>query len=484
MPIIMDLGQLLADQDPSKQPANGQMVLPHVATFAGMATSLAKVYRIADEALLHSRENARAMRNDLSIMECVEARQRAVALLSWHIEHDPSDPVQRALAADVTRCLEAIPRFTAYRENLLHAVFYGRYAVAQRWRWRYVHSRLRLVVDAWRPVHGDKIVYRVPEDAEDEADAEAWQIGILVGAAYKAGDMVAGRWKVEATDRGLAYFLEPWERPLLAVHTHSIEDGEFEVPYSADRLHGVGLRSRIYATWYQKQETLAWLMEYMERSALGFEIWYYPWGNPAARAAVVKAAEERRANINQILVPKIMEGDSFTPTYDRIEPSMAGAEALKTIITEYFGHLIKRYIMGQTLTSEAGSTGLGSNLADIHLATFLQIVRYDAVNLEETITTDLVRPLLAFNFRRTDLPLRFKIDTESEDAAERLDAIERAAKLGLRIRSEDVYRIVGITKPTTNDEVLSAAAAQPAAAGAEIPPDQPPGSGPPEWGGA
>ena len=42
--------------------------------------------------------------------------------------------------------------------------------------------------------------------------------------------------------------------------------------------------------------------------------------------------------------------------------------------------------------------GLGSNLASVHLDTYLQIIKYDATNLEETITTDLVKVL------RNDVP--------------------------------------------------------------------------------
>jgi hypothetical protein len=187
----------------------------------------------------------------------------------------------------------------------LHAVFFGRYGVANRWRWKQVGGAQRIVVDRWKPVHGDKLVWRYePDDHRWDED----QVGIRVGVGYGAGNTIAGRWPVEQaaqvsiTDQGLAYFLRPWERPLISIHKHYIEDGEYETPEYAGRIHGVGIRSRIYWTWYQKQETLAWLMEYLERSAGGFEIWFYPWGNDAAKKAVEAAARERMSlGRNQLL---------------------------------------------------------------------------------------------------------------------------------------------------------------------------------------
>jgi phage gp29-like protein len=470
---------------PGAPPNFGQFIAPHVVTFTGTVSSLAKVYRPSDEALRDSAENARFMRNDLVVMECVEHRQRATALLNWHIEaDDEKNPGQKELAGTLTKMCQRIPRFMQYRENLQHATWFGKYGVANRWRWKVVGGRNRISVDRWRPVHGDKLVWRYdPDDPRWDED----QIGIRVGIAHQ-GSLVGGKWpvekasQVEATDLGLAYFLRPWERTLLSIHKHYIEDGEYESPEYAGRIHGVGIRSRIYWTWFQKQETLAWLMEYLERSAGGFEVWFYPWGNDAARQEVEKAARERMSmGRNQILVPKFLENDSFGQWYDRIEPSMAGAEALKSIIVEYFGHLIKRYILGQTLTTEASNTGMGSNQADIHLGTFFSIVKYDATLLEETITTELIEPMIRYNFPwAVNIPFAFKIDTESDNAKEKLEAWNSAYQMGLKLKAQEVYDLIGATKPAIGDEVLDQSAQQ--QAGAMM--GGMPGQGMPGQGGA
>lgn len=441
-------------------PNFGEHSLPHIVTFQGIISSIARIYRPSDEAIKDSFENARFMRNDCGLMECIEQRQRSTALLNWHLEpDDENDKTQQWLCEQLTAILESTPRFMQYRENLLHAIWFGRYGVSHRLRWKPVRGQMRLTIDRWRPVHGDKLAFRY-DDGNQTFDED--QVGIRVGAGFTAGSMVAKRWtvekinKVEPSDYGLVYFLEPYERSLLAIHKHMIEDGEYEDPQAAGKIHGVGIRSRIYWTWYQAQETLAWMMEYLERSAFGIEIWYYPWGNDEAKSKTRAAAEERIGQgRNIILVPRPLGEDTMAYGVERIEPSMAGLEACQKLVTEFFGHRMKRYILGQTLTSEASSTGLGSNLADIHLASFLQIVKYDATNLEETITTETVEPLKKFNWPRyRDIPIRFRIDTESADTEEKLKAYQSAYQMGMKLKAQDVYDIIGASQPEPGDEVL------------------------------
>ena len=452
------------EADPSKavpgMPPNfGQPTLPHMTTFQGVLGSLSRTYRPSDEALKDSLENARYMRNDPVVMECVEQRQRSVALLDWHVEaDDENDSTQKWLVDELTAILKKTPRFMQYRENLLHAIWYGRYGLQHRWRWKKVRGKMRCSVDQWLPVHGDKLTFRYDADTGDyNPDA----IGVRVGAGYQMGERISDRWEIEKTekvtptDQGLAYFLEPWERPLLAVHKHYIEDGEYEEPTNAGRIFGVGVRSRIYWCWYQKQEALAFLMEFLERSATGMEIWYYPWGSKEARDQTRKAAEERiGTGGNIVLVPRPVDGE-MAYGVERIEPSMSGADSLERSITGYFGHLIKRYILGQTLTSEAEPTGFGSGLAEVHLDTYMQIVKYDATNLEETMTTDLLEPLIRYNFPKyADLPLSFRIDTEAPDVDGKLAAWQTAFSMGLELKSQDVMDLIGASKPGPTDDSL------------------------------
>lgn len=466
-----------SDGLPGFPPNFGEYPIPHVLTFQGIIGTIAKVYRPSDEAVMDSWDNARFMLNDLGIMECLEQRKRSTALLDWRIEpEDPKDPRQKELAATMTDVLKATPFFTKYRECLQNALWYGKYGVKHRFRWKWIKGHRRLVIDRWEPVHGDKIVFRY-DDGTEEYDPD--QIGIRVGAGFTSNAGIAQRWsqqrldKVQVADYGLAYFLDSWERPLLAVHKHIIEDGEYETPMAAGRIHGIGIRHRIYWNWYQKQELLAFLMEFLERSSTGIEIWYYPWGNKEAEEKTRAAAQERIGQgRNIILVPRPI-GEEAAYGVERIEPGMAGAEALKDIIKTFYFDQIKRYILGQTLTTEAAATGLGSNLASVHLDTYLQIVRYDATNQEESITRETVQPLQRFNFpAQADVPLFFKLNTESPDVEGKLKAWREAWDMGARLKASQVMDLIGAEAPDKEDEVLQnpqAAQAKAMAAAAQSP---------------
>ena len=451
-------------------PSFGQYPVPHVFTFQGIFGSVSNVYRPSDEAIRHSYDNARFMTNDPSVMECVEQRIRSTCLLDWHLEvDDEKDSRQKELAENLTSLIKAMPRFMQYRENLMRAIWYGRSANTHRWRWKYLHGKKRLVIDRWLPVHGDKLVFRYDKD---NGEYNPDQVGIRVGGAYQPGARIANRWKVESvankvqvTDTGLAYFLEECERPLLAIHKHMIEDGEYEAPEYAGRVNGVGIRSRIYWVWYQKQEMLSFLMEFLERSAFGIELWYYPQGNKKAKDETMKAATERIGDgRNVILVPQPEGGESGAYRVDRIEPSMGGADVLKEIITSFGNHQIKRYVLGQTLTTESQATGLGSNLASIHLDTYMQIVRYDATNIDETLTTDLVEVLRDYNYPRLrDIPVRFKTVVDGDDVEQKLAAYKSAFDMGLSMKASQIANMIGAERPDDGDEVLQNVAYRPQA---------------------
>jgi len=409
------------------------------------------MYRPPDEAIRHSLENARFMRNECGVMECLEARQRGTALLKWRITPEQEQPAQRKMAEELTRIVRRIPHFLEYRRNLLEALWYGKYAVAQRFERIKIGGRSRIGVAHWEPRHGDKLAFR----ADESGGYDPRGVGIRV-AHHSPSQGAGSHSQLATTSEGRVYFLSPQERDLLVVHRHIIEDGPIEDPFGAGAIHGVGIRSRIYWSWYSMQECLAYLMEYLERSALGVEVWSYPSGNAQAEAAARKAAEERIGGGRSIvLVPKPLGENSGQFGVEHIEPGLAGAEALRSIITDYFGRKIKRYILGQTLTSETGATGLGSGVAETHAATYLDIIRYDAQKLAETLTTDLLAPLQRFNYpHAADVHLQFEIEVDSPDIERTLNAWKQAYEMGLSLKAEEVAELIGASRPMGAEEVL------------------------------
>lgn len=467
-----DPASFLSDRDtrdpaldvPGMPPNYGQFALPHVLTYQGFFGTASKVYRANDEALRHSRENSRFMRNDCGVMECVEARQRAVALLDWDIvPEDDESPEQQALCEELKKVLQRIRRFTEFRRSLLEAIWFGRSAIQCRYGWEFIRGKKRCLPmpeelaehPGWLPIHGDKLVFRYDDGYGSTDNLPPGSVGVLAGARFKGDDKIRGAWELHPTGQGLAAFVPPSLRSLLVIHKHMIEDGAWDDPQSAGSIHGLGIRSRIYWDWVQKQESLAFLIEYLERSAGGIEVWEYPAGSPGALEKTQEAAKNRVGNgKNVVFFPKPMGPDADLYDLRIIEPGMAGVEQLKSLLTEYFGHRIKRYILGQTLSTEAAATGLGSGVAELHLDSFLQIVKYDATNLEETISEELLLPIQRFNFPTARFRTFFRINTEDSNIAEKLDALQRVWEMGAALPTEDVMDMIGMRIPADGEAQL------------------------------
>lgn len=450
--------------------------VPHIFTFTANLGLVGRVYRNPDEAWRDSHKNARAMRNDLAVMECIEARQRAVALLPWHLETDnPRRSTDKELVESMTAILKRTPRFTEYRRSLLEAIWYGRQGVQHNFGEVMVNGRQCVGIQGsadfmpWYPINGDKIAFsydgqkigiRIGYAIMDDE----WLSSPVTGKRRRLGFDFEGAQKTKrdnihyATEYSRVYWLEREEIERMAFHKHMIEDADFEDPISAGAVHGIGIRSRIYWTWFQKQNTLANLLEYLERSALGVEIWSYPSGNKEAYENV-KVAATQRGNNNIIFVPRV-SGEEQLYDMERMEPGLAGVNAVNDIVHQFFNWQIKRYILGQILSTEPEGGGLGSSgLSDFQAMSYKDVLKYDADNLQETLTEHTVKQLVRRN--RNVLPigsdkihLRFAIDTESDQAKEHLEAIEKAHGMGLPIKQDSLYELLGIEKPQPEDEIL------------------------------
>lgn len=186
---------------PGTPPNFGQMPVPHIFTMAGRFSLVSKAYLNADEALLHDSQNAERMRVDCGIMESLEARQRAVALLNWHIEPEDSKSFQqKELAEQLTAILQRTPRFLEMRRNLLEATWYGRYGIALQYSSQIIGGHRRIAARRWEPRHGDKLIFRY-NDGTFVTDPE--EVGIRVGIASSfPPKLIGGRRKIEPTKIG------------------------------------------------------------------------------------------------------------------------------------------------------------------------------------------------------------------------------------------------------------------------------------------
>jgi phage gp29-like protein len=162
-------------------------------------------------------------------------------------------------------------------------------------------------------------------------------------------------------------------------------------------------------------------------------------------------------NDNSVLLPQ--SGTEKIYDIDIKEPNAGRAQVFMELVN-WFSGKIKEAILGQSLSSEAASTGLGSGVANLHADTLSRIIRYHADALADSLTTDFVR-VVAKMLGATDSEvnaLRFNFAPERPDPKERLEAVEKFVAMGGRVSEREVRDLLGLSEPKEDEPILGTAA--------------------------
>jgi hypothetical protein len=449
-------------------PHLGLPPVPSFLSFAQLVNSYSRSFLNYDEALRQGRQQALAIRRDPVIMQALRARQMPVAQLKWHVAaDDPNDVGQARVAEVIQKGIEKTPRIQSFFMSLLDAIWYGRSGAQVSYQWDWINDTKICRPRMWWPLNGDKLVFKFDG-----------RPGVLVNYNFP------GTWI--PTERGRAHFMSPEERACMVLHHFEPEDADFYEGDMAGGLFGVGLRSRIYWYWHLKTQIMQYLMDYIERvGSGGTTIYYYEAGNEASMREVKKAAEEQLGT-NAILFPRYRENGTSGPGMDRFEPSQSGVQLIQQLVTGYFDDVMRKFILGQDLTSTAEPTGLGSGVAALHGQTFSRIISYDAIALAESLTADLVAPMQRFMGKDNLPPCKFVFEVDAPNTATILAAAQAFYQMGGAVDEESLREALGLPQPEPGKAILSQQQAMsPQAAGtipAGVPMAGPPGPDPSQQG--
>lgn len=442
-----------------KDSPDAGFAVPHSIHFASLLSSGFRSYWHAqyDEAIKHSREDAIAMRNDAFLMALLQERKLATASLRWSIQvDDERDPMQKAVQDGLTRIVRRIPRFRRFIMYMLEAIWYGRYASQIKWGWARLkmpsiknpkqdEDRRCLVIKNHEPVNGDKIGHHW--------DGTPY---LLVNPSYainiKNADITP------STAGGLALYLRGSWRWRYCVHTHEAVDADYFDSNSADAVHGLGIRSVLFWLDWLRKEWLSNVADWCERTGLGIRLWYYQGNNPASKTAVEKAARESNDRTN-LFIPRF-QGGQGQEGVELVDTSSTGADLLLRL-QQHIEEIQERYVIGQSLT---GGRGQGDSLggegkAKLAEETKDQIRNFDAGNLGETLTTDILRLIQYWTFTEPEarqVNARFVFNTDDPDPEKLLNAIKTyVIDLGGKVRAAMVDQALGLEAPQEGDDVIS-----------------------------
>jgi hypothetical protein len=376
------------------------------------------------------------MRYDADVEGVLRALLVTLGGVEWAVvSDDENNPRVVEFANRITDIVNAIPRRSDMFRALHEAVWYGVSAV------NVVYERDALL--------GIRVKEWVPFAADTLAFDQRGNLAMRVGSAYIN--------EASVTDLGfdsLVHLFNENERRSVILHRVFTTAPNFIDPNTSDQVYrGVGARDVCWYLWLLKQEILQNAAAYAERYALGIRVGYYPSGNDAAKSEM-QTVLQNLVNDNSVVLPRIGPNESM---YDiDIKDANSGKSAIFMEMIDWCGEKIKESILGQSLSSEANTTGMGSKVAELHQDTLSRIIRYHADCLSESVTTDFVR-VIAVMLGATEEEARqiqFTFAPERPNTKERMEAVQTFVNLGGRVSEQEVRDLLGLAQPADGEAVL------------------------------
>jgi len=426
----------------SLPPGGGVAAIPYVQEFSAFINALSKTYLNPDQGYQINREDCVRMRNSLVIMEPFKSRCMATAHLPWHIEMpDNHDKEQARIANKLTHIIEDIPDFLQLKMWLLDSgLWTGKGGVQIRYGFDWSQGK-QLVIKSWEPVSGDSLIFRW----EDES------VAVLV-MPYSIGKGTKDFSVDETivTDMGRAKPLSDWERKMFVLNKTNIEAGDFFHATQAGMRHGLGLRHYLFFPWRLMSDVLGMLHTFVERIALGWTIFRYQTGNVQDQAAVNKAATDLSFN-NVAIIPGRQE--QKWKDIERLDVQPAGVDLLLKVVSDYYGTLIRRMIIGQGNIADALAPQ-NSKGSETSQEAFRRIVMFDSTTLAESLTRDLLSVLMEWNFPGCPYKPKFRFNLDRKDPEEYMRSVQAFYNIGGTLDEDSVRTHLGLEKPTDDSPIL------------------------------
>ena len=428
-------------------------LIPQARTFAAIFNSVSKVYSYRyDESLRDSPQNALAMRRDVHYQALLQERLAPTINNGWQIDIDDiKDKRQLECKDKLTKLIRAIPRFARMKSYLMQAVWYGRYGSQPCWENKpgVGFTCYNSANPDWshEPVNGDKIQYQwdgTPVIMIDSTERLRFQA--------KDPDSIVMN---DRSGFGLRLY-KPEYRERFIIHTHVVDDADYFEGEMAGGARGVGLRSMIYWADFLRRECFQWMLGFMESVGLmDLMIFNYTDGNKAAKAAAEKNAKTISGKL-ALAVPRA-PGDKFQ-AIEVVQANAAGIGVLRDLIEGYFDRGIERLIVGQSMSAGGGGSGglEGDGRAEFAKDTKSQLLKFDADNLDETFTIQLVERLKRWNCPGTeDFEARFKSCNPEADRAKKFENGLKLVQAGIKVKVDELREAAGdFTRPTDGDETV------------------------------
>ena len=132
----------------------------------------------------------------------------------------------------------------------------------------------------------------------------------------------------------------------------------------------------------------------------------------------------------------------------------SGTSEVYEKIADWSDKQLSKLVLGQTASAEGTPGKLGDS--QDQQAVRQDILKADVRQLEQTLNRDLVIPYVKFNFGRQERYPKLRIKyVEPKNVQLIVDSVTKLVPLGLKVKSQEMNTLLGLSNPEKDDEVLT-----------------------------
>lgn len=216
-----------------------------------------------------------------------------------------------------------------------------------------------------------------------------------------------------------------------------------------------GLARLVSAAYMCKSYTLTDWLAFAEVFGMPLRIGRYDAGATPSDINTLITAVANIGTDAAAIIPKSMDIQ-----FAELPKTSDGGAAVYQNLADWLDRQVSKAILGQTMTTDAQSTGLNSNSAQVHNEVRTDILAADAKQLANTLNRDLVRPYIDLNFGPQTVYPRIKLAVvEPDDLQTLATALSLLVPVGLEVEQSEVRGKFGFSEPPPGAKLLRVATA-------------------------
>lgn len=179
-----------------------------------------------------------------------------------------------------------------------------------------------------------------------------------------------------------------------------------------DNPYGMGIGGMLFWPVFFKRNTITFWLTFADKFGSPTALGKYPNGSQDPEKNKLLAALQSISQDAGVIVPEGM-------TIELLEAARSGTIDTYEKLVRYMDEQMSKAVLGETMSTTAASTGLGSNQAGVQNEVRLEVAQDDANELDETLNDTLVRWIVEFNMPGAGVPKLCTDFKEPEDLVQR-----------------------------------------------------------------